>query len=169
MSLITSIIFAALIPAQPMTLNVKSEAVKISFIADMQDTEGSIGGFQATINFDPENLAASSIEGTVDVNTLETGVVKRDDHLKSADYFEAETYPTMSFKSSSFVSDGNGFVMTGQMRIKDTEHEEKIIFTYADNLFKANCTIQASNYNFGYQDKKKEKTDVRISFHIPIM
>ena len=151
------------------TLNVKSDGVKIDFVADMQNTEGSVSGFEATIQFDLNDLANSSISGTVDVNTLETGNEKRDDHLKSADYFEAETYPSMWFNSTSFVRDANGITMNGKMKIKDVERDESITFTFTDKVFKGEGTIQAANYKLGnFADKKPEKTNVKISFIVPV-
>mgnify|MGYP001942414781 FL=1 len=153
--------------AQELTLNM--DAVKISFVADMQNTKGTISGLQAKIKFNMEDLAQSAIEGTVDVSTLDTGTKKRDDHLKSADYFDMAKYPTMSFKSISIEKDGNSFVMKGMMKIRDIEREEKIVFTYVDKVFKGETTIQAALYKIGnYADKKPEKTNVVISFLLPV-
>lgn len=151
------------------TLTVKSESVKIEFLADMDNTAGSLSGFEATINFDMEDLANSSITGTVDVNTLSTENEKRDNHLKSKDFFEAETYPTMSFSSTSFTEVKGAIQMDGKMKIKDVERDESITFTYADNVFKGEGTIQAYYYNMGYSDKKPGKTNVKISFVIPVL
>ena len=88
---------------EPYRLKVKADGVKISFDADMQNTSGTIGGFEATINFNPENLAESSIVGSVDVNTLSTGNKKRDNHLKTDDFFSAEKYPKMSLNCRGVV------------------------------------------------------------------
>ena len=79
-------------------------------------------------------------------------------------------YPTMSFKSISIEKDGNSFVMKGMMKIRDIEREEKIVFTYVDKVFKGETTIQAALYKIGnYADKKPEKTNVVISFLLPVM
>lgn len=150
-------------------LTVKSDAVKIEFVAD-KETTGSIGGFQATILFDADDLANSSISGTVDVKTLDTGIPKRDDHLKSSDYFDAKKFPTMGFKSSSIALEGDAFIMKGTMMIKDVEHEETIKFTFADNTFKGSTTIQLSYYKVGgYANKKPEETNIPITFLIPVI
>jgi len=150
------------------TLTVKTDAVKISFLADMQKTEGTIGGFEAKIKFDEKDLMNSSIEGSVDVNTISTGIEKRDEHLKSADYFEAAKYPKMTFKSSSIQQKGSTYTMNGMMKIKDVERAELITFSYVDKMFKAETIIQAANYQFGYEKKKPEKTNIKISFVIPV-
>lgn len=150
-------------------LKVKTDAVKISFVADMQNTAGTVAGFAAKIKFNLEDLMNSTITGSVQVKTLDTGNKKRDDHLKSADYFDAEKYPEMSFTSKGFKKMGDKVVMTGMMKIKNVEREEAITFSFADNLFKGECTIQAAHYDLGnYAKKKPEKTNVKISFSIPV-
>lgn len=153
--------------AKEMTINL--DAVKITFLADMQKTAGSVSGLKAHINFNMDDLSKSNISGTVDVKTLNTGTPKRDEHLKSADYFDAEKYPTMSFGSISFAKENGKFVMKGKMKIKDVEREETIIFSFENNIFKGQCTIQASNYKLGnFADKGPEKTNVVITFVIPV-
>lgn len=148
-------------------LTVKSEAVAISFLADMSKTKGTIGGFEAKINFNMEDLASSSIIGSVMTNTLNTGSKKRDKHLKTADFFDAEKYPKMTFTSKSFKKEGDKIVMTGVMKIMETENEETITFTYADKLFKGVGTIQAKTYGI-YANKEADETDVVITFAIPV-
>jgi polyisoprenoid-binding protein YceI len=150
-------------------LKIKSDAVKIQFVGD-KETDGTIGGFQASILFDAADLANSTISGTVDVKTLDTGIPKRDEHLKTADFFDAEKYPTMGFKSTSITAEGDSFIMKGLMTIKDVEREETIKFTYADDTFKAKSTIQLSYYNVGgYAKKKPADTEVKISLLIPVL
>ena len=170
---IKSLIILALFMMPMMTfaqeLSLKMDGVKISFIADMQKTKGTISGLQAKIKFNMDDLAKSTIEGTVDVNTLDTGTPKRDEHLKSADFFDMATYPTMSFKSISFAKDGNSYIMKGMMKIRDVEREENIVFTYVNKVFKGEATIQAAHYKIGkYGDEKPEKTNVVISFELPV-
>ncbi len=151
------------------TLMVDSDNVKISFVADMQKTKGSISGFQAKIALDMDNIEKSNISGFVNVATLETGNKKRDEHLKSADYFEEAKYPTMSFSSTSFSKSGDKIIMKGLLMIKNVEREETITFSYADNMIKGETTIQAANYDIGdYAKKDPNKTNVLISFMIPI-
>jgi polyisoprenoid-binding protein YceI len=141
-------IFPFLVQAQEMTINLSG--VKITFVADMQKTEGSVSGLKAKINFNLEDLAKSEITGTVDVKTLNTGNDQRDEHLKSADFFDAAKYPTMSFKSTSFEK------VEGK-------------FSFENKVFKGTSTIQAANYDLGsFAKKEAGKTNVKISFTIPV-
>lgn len=58
--------------------------------------------------------------------------------------------------------------MRGGLKIKDIEREETIIFTYVNKTFKGKATIQAANYNFGYENKNPGKTNIVLTFLIPI-
>jgi polyisoprenoid-binding protein YceI len=53
-----------------------------------------------TLSFDPLTVAASSVEVEIEAKSLFTGVDKRDNHLKSADFLEVEKYPAITFKST---------------------------------------------------------------------
>lgn len=151
-------------------LTIKTDGVKINFLADMHKTKGTIGGFEAKITFDRSNLSIANISGSVKVNTLDTGTKKRDEHLKSSDYFDAEKYPKMTFKSTSIVAQDGKFIMTGKMKIKDVEREETIIFTFKENVFVGTTTIQAAHYKIGeYAKKNPDKTNVQIKFEIPVL
>jgi polyisoprenoid-binding protein YceI len=81
---------------------------------------GLFAGVDGTLSLDVENPTASSGTFTVDVATINTGVEQRDGHLRSADFFDVENYPTMSFSSTKVVSKGgNDYLVTGDLTIKD--------------------------------------------------
>jgi len=150
-------------------LTINLEGVKIGFYVNKTHS-GTMSGFKATIIFDANDLANSSISGTVDAKTINTDNPKRDGHLQSPEYLDVAKYPTMAFKSNSVAVDGEGYVMKGLMTIKDVEREESISFSYADKLFKGTSTISMSYYNIGdYAKKSPEETEVKISFAVPVM
>ncbi len=82
------------------------------------------GGFRnitGTIDYDPENPAAASVEAVIDTTTLtSTGIQQRDDHLRSADFLEVEKYPTITFKSTRVEPSGDGTTgkVTGDLTIR---------------------------------------------------
>ena len=153
----------------PTELKVKSDAVKISWHEIAKGHEGTLSGFEATILFDANDLANSSIVGKVDPSTINTENAKRDDHLRSEDYLDVKKFPEMSFKSTSIEMAPEGYVMKGIMTIKGKEHEEKIIFGFKDNVFTGESSIYMSNYPIDkYPEKKPEETEVKISFHVPV-
>jgi len=80
---------------------------------------GKFAGVDGTLHLDVENPTASHGSFTVDAASLNTGVEQRDGHLRSADFFDAETYPTISFASTSVdAKDGADYEVTGDLTVK---------------------------------------------------
>ena len=76
-------------------------------------TEGSL-----VIGDDPKD---SSVVATIDVAAVESGDPKRDEHLRSADFFDAENHPTVTFRSTKVDDHGDGeFTLEGELTVKDT-------------------------------------------------
>ncbi len=85
---------------------------------------GRFKDFEGTLELNEENPSASRIEGTVDVASIDTNDANRDGHLRSADFFEVEKFPTMHFRSTRIepVSDSR-FKVTGDLTIRDITGE----------------------------------------------
>jgi len=81
---------------------------------------GKFNAFRGTIRFDRENPAQSVAEATIDVASIDTGNQKRDNHLRSADFFDVAQFPQIKFKSTSWKSTGETtFEVNGELTIKD--------------------------------------------------
>ena len=76
--------------------------------------------FDAVVEYDPADPENSTLEVTIPVSSIDSMVPVFDDHLKSADFFDADTYPTITFKSTSvdIGPDGSGTV-TGDLTVRD--------------------------------------------------
>jgi polyisoprenoid-binding protein YceI len=64
-----------------------------------------------------DDLAVSSVTATLDPSTISTGDAGRDGHIKSADFFDVETFGEWTFASTSVVADGEDYVVTGDLTI----------------------------------------------------
>lgn len=84
----------------------------------LSKVRGAFGNVQGTVSYDPANLAATKVEATIDVTTVNTNDAKRDGHLKSADFFEVEKFPTMKFVSTKVEKTGSGLKATGDLTMK---------------------------------------------------
>jgi polyisoprenoid-binding protein YceI len=90
---------------------------------------GRFDEFNIDLHFDPENLEESSISVFIQAASINTGWGPRDDHLKTGDWFDANKYPVMSFKSSKIMSKGDGYyVAKGKLKIKDVETDITLPF-----------------------------------------
>jgi polyisoprenoid-binding protein YceI len=78
---------------------------------------GSFRGVAGVITFDPKDVAKSAVVADIDVNTVDTGVAARDNHLKSADFFDVAKFPMMHFASTSVAKSGDGYKVTGQLTL----------------------------------------------------
>jgi len=72
----------------------------------VSNVRGEFGKMSGWVNLDDKDLSRSTAEATIDTTTINTREPKRDNHLKSADFFDVEKYPTITFKSTSFKKVG---------------------------------------------------------------
>ncbi len=69
---------------------------------------GTIGGLQASLEWDGESVESAVVNASLDPATIATGDEKRDAHLRSADFFDVESFPAISFASRGITSKGKG-------------------------------------------------------------
>ncbi len=82
---------------------------------------GSFNAFSSSIKQASADWENAQIEFTAEINSIDTNNNDRDNHLKSAEFFDAEQFPTLNFKSTSFQSKGNNkFELVGDLTIKGT-------------------------------------------------
>ena len=91
---------------------------------------GQFGAFEGTARIDEANPSASKVDLTIQVASVDTGSADRDGHLKSGDFFDAETYPTMTFTSTDVKRDGSDWTITGDLTIKDVTKPVTIDFDF---------------------------------------
>lgn len=80
-------------------------------------TRGKFTDYTGTVTI-AENPLDSVVEATVQLGSVETGDEKRDGHLVSADFFDVENHPTMTFKSTKIEASGSDYKMTGDLTIR---------------------------------------------------
>ena len=84
----------------------------------ISNVKGKFSGLSGVLKLDETNYARSTVEASIPVSTVNTGDEKRDGHLVSADFFDAEKFPAMTFKSTRIESVGGGdYEVTGDLTI----------------------------------------------------
>lgn len=124
---------------------------------------GEFTAFEGTASFDPENIEAAFFDVTINVSSIETGYALRNEHMVSADWFDAEQFPTMHFVTTSVERTGEttarmagDFTLKGVTRSVTLEveltgeghhpfHSEVQIFG-----FHATGTFNRSDFGFEY-------------------
>ncbi len=83
----------------------------------MTNVHGKFTNVNGSVTIDDKDFTKSSVEATVDVTTVDTGVAKRDAHLKSPDFFEVAKYPTMTFVSKKITGSGDEYHVIGDLTL----------------------------------------------------
>jgi polyisoprenoid-binding protein YceI len=79
---------------------------------------GRFTEFTATVDSENADFSGASIRFSANVGSINTGNEQRDGHLKSADFFSADQFPTLDFASTSFEKNGGDYVLNGDLTIK---------------------------------------------------
>ena len=131
------------------------------------DVVGSFDDFTGEIKFDPDDLATSSISFTVQVSSVNTKNERRDGHLQSADFFNAEQWPVMTFTSTSIKKKkkkGNTYMVKGNLTVRDVTKEIVIPINYLGSMesprrkgsyvggFNTEFSINRNDYGVGTGD-----------------
>ena len=83
------------------------------------NVSGKFKNYEATITTQDDNFENATIEFSADINSINSNNDDRDNHLKSADFFDAEKYPKLTFKATSFTKKGDEYELTGDLTIKE--------------------------------------------------
>jgi len=92
---------------------------------------GAFTDFSGTAHIDSANPAGSTVSLTIAAGSVDTGAADRDGHLKSGDFFDVETFPSLTFVSTSVERDGEDWSITGDLTIKDVTKAITIVFEAA--------------------------------------
>lgn len=82
------------------------------------EVPGYFRDFTGAINYDMKDATKSTVEFTAKMDSVDTGVDGRDKHLKTADFFETEKFPEMTFKSTKVEKKGKTLMVTGDFTMK---------------------------------------------------
>ena len=108
----------------PMHTNINF-AVRHSVVNQVR---GRFNEFSGTISADAEHINKSSVQFTIQAAGIDTGVSLRDGHLKSAEFFDAATYPQITFQSSRVSKKGSGYVAHGTFTMHGVAKEIDLPF-----------------------------------------
>jgi len=139
---------------------------KVGFTAKylvISDVEGQFKDFTGTVMSAKPDWSDLSIEASINVNSITTDNEMRDKHLKSDDFFNAEKFPTIHFKSTGVKALGNNkFVLIGDLTIRDVTKHVELPLVYGGTVkdswgntkagFKTTGTINRKDFGLKYRD-----------------
>ena len=149
------------------------------------NVHGSFGTFTATVNYDEKDITKSTIEATIESASINTDNQQRDTHLKSADFFEVEKYPTIHFASKRIEKTGSGLKIIGDLTMHGVTKEitltadnpsAPVIDPWGGTRIAASATTKVNRTDFGIVWNKTLESggvlvgiDVNISIEIELV
>ena len=144
------------VDAMHSSINFSVKHLGISFV------DGRFDKYEGTFTGNPEDLTKGVFNFTVDVNSINTAVEMRDNHLKSADFFDTAKFPTMTFESKSIKKAGKDkYKLEGNLTIKGITKPVTFDLTYGGLLqddgrgnqklgFQATTTVNRFDFGVNY-------------------
>ncbi|MFI1772737.1 YceI family protein [Thalassobellus citreus] len=122
------------------------------------------------IEFDEANLAASKLDLSVDVASINTGNGMKNRHAKGKKWFNAEEFPTINFTAQDFKKTATGYEATGILKMHGIEKEYTIPFTFNNNTFESSFTVNRTDFNVGAVTgmAKKVPHEMNLEVSIPV-
>ncbi len=112
--------------------------------------EGTFSGLTGKIYFNPENLSTAEMDVKVKANTINTGNKTKDKHARGKNWFDAKTYPDITFKSKLFKKVKDGYEVIGQLNLHGITKEIVIPFTFEQSseggMFMGSFTVNRKDY-----------------------
>jgi len=90
------------------------------------NVKGEFTKFDAEIDFDYKTKSFNKLDAVIQTKSVDTGIEKRDNHLRSEDFFLADKHPQITFKMKSYKADGDEGVMVGDLTIRGITKEVKL-------------------------------------------
>ncbi|MCC7233146.1 MAG: YceI family protein [Bacteroidia bacterium] len=164
--LTTTLVAAATTAAIAQTWTLDPAHTRVSFKTKylvISDVEGQFKKFEGKITSATNDWSDIKADITVDVASLSTDNEMRDNHLRSDDFFNAEKYPSISFKSKGIKTLGNNkFLLSGDLTIRDVTRQVELPLVYGGTVtdpwgnikagFKATGTLNRKDFNLKYSN-----------------
>ena len=143
--------------------------------------KGNFKEFSGAIMLDEADMAKSSVKVTIKAASIDTNNQKRDDHLRSDEFLDAENYPEITFESRKIAKKGDGFVATGTLTIHGVSKEVSIPFELAGPIedpwgnirvgIAGELTINRRDYGLSWDNKLADgglvvADDIKIELNI---
>ncbi|MGY0391851.1 YceI family protein [Bizionia sp. KMM 8389] len=129
--------------------NDKSEVTFKISTGGIFKVSGTFKDMKGDFNFHEETLSKANFNICISAASIETGNKNRDTHLKSEDYFDVAAYPKICFISNSVNKTAEGYEVIGNINMHGITNQVTIPFTFEQNTFKGQLTINRYDYNIG--------------------
>lgn len=135
----------------------------VPILGGLSQVSGKFSDFKATIAYDEADITKSSVMATIKTASIDTGIERRDAHLRNPDFFDAEKFPDITFQSSRVEKKGKQLLVHGTLTMhgvakeiaipfsitgKNTNPDNKRVFGFAGRL-----KLNRRDYGIAYTNK----------------
>jgi polyisoprenoid-binding protein YceI len=146
----------------------------------VSNVKGKFTRFSGHIMLNETDVTMSTVNVTIETGSLDTSNDRRDTHLRSDDFFAAETYPNLTFVSKGIERSADGLVLVGELTIRNVTKEVRIPFEIAGPVtaesgrkrLGAEGTLRVNRFDYGLQWNRLQEAvqvvgdEVRIELNI---
>lgn len=134
-----------------------------------QRASGTISGLKGAIDFDEGNPASSRFDMTVDLSTLDMGLSLKTKHAKQENFFHADKYPVIRFRSTEITRQGSQYLTRGDLTIKGITKPVSIPFIFtrkgSEGQFSGTFEVNRKDFNL---ERKGVGEVVKVELSIPV-
>jgi polyisoprenoid-binding protein YceI len=156
-------------------LDAAKSTLQFNFTQAGARNQGAFRRFTVALDFSPDNLAASRLQVSIEMNSLDSGDQERDDTLRGDDLFAVKKFPQARFSAPQIVKTAAGYEAVGKLTIRDQTRDLRVPFTFrtateqgaAVGYMSGKTTIRRLDYGVGQGDWKATDqvgNDVVVSF-----
>ena len=170
-------LFSYNLNAKPISYKLDINNSKVGFSVKHKITRDVFGEFSKSfgkVDYDIETNKIFNIESVIDVQSIDTGNAKRDRHLRSPDFFDAQNYPNIFFKSDNVVMvSENQYKVYGNLTMRGVKREiilegEKISDSSGDLFFNATSIINRQDFGISWNRPFQKIAGMMVSNEVKI-
>jgi polyisoprenoid-binding protein YceI len=161
-------------------LDPAKSSLEFTFTQAGAANKGRFTRFQVALDFSAENLAASRLDVTIEMNSTDTGDQERDDTLKGADLFAVAKFPQAHFAASQINRTASGYEAVGKLTIRGVTRDARVPFSFrtatengaAVGYMSGKTSVRRLDYGVGQGDWKATDqvgNDVAVSFTLRLI
>jgi polyisoprenoid-binding protein YceI len=143
-------------------LDAAKSTLEFNFTQAGAQNKGKFKHFTVNFDFSPDNLAASHLEVTIDMSSLDTGDQERDDTLRDTDLFAVKKFPQAHFSATQIAKTATGYEAVGKLTIRDATRDARVPFTFRSaneagtngGYMAGKTTLKRLDYGVGQADWK---------------
>ena len=169
----TVLLFGAVIAAQvntarqyPIDTNHSTVGFSVPILDGLSKVKGKFTDFTVTLTNDEKDITKSSVSVVIKAASIDTGINQRDAHLRTADFFDVEKYPEITFQSKRIEKRANQLVVVGTFTMHGVSREIELPFTTTG----VNKDTTTGKMNVGYSARLMlNRRDFGMNWHHPTL